>query len=154
LCKPREFQHLERIRGTWMQPVIARCGNRCDLCPLFHGNFRAEEVSTINEGLYKYHHRGKGPRPQYEAGCDGCLSDGYGARQGCRIRACAIENGLSTCSRCPQLYCELLEKDMAIIEGALAQEGASLPLSDFDRFFRPFLNREALARLRQNEQPD
>jgi ribosomal protein S27AE len=37
---------------------------------------------------------------------------------------------------------------MAIIEGALTRHGHDMPAEDFDRFFRPFLIREALARLR------
>jgi hypothetical protein len=137
-----------------MQPIIARCGNRCDLCPLFRVNFRVEEAGAINEGLYRYHHQSKGPRPHYDAACDGCLSDGDVARQGCSIRACVVEKGLSTCALCPDMYCELLEKDMAVIEGALSQQRASMPQADFDRFLRPFLNREALAHLRQEEQTE
>lgn len=128
---------------------IARCGNRCDLCPLYVGNFNPEEADALNDSLYKYHYGSEGPRPHYTAGCDGCRSEGTIARPGCAIRACVIEKRLNSCAQCPQLYCQLLEADMTVIQSALAQHRASMPQADFDRFFRPFLIRETLARLRQ-----
>ncbi len=131
-----------------MDPVIAKCGNRCDLCPLFRENFTPERAAAINRGIYKYHHDGKGPPPHYSRGCDGCLSDGHLARQNCAIRACVLKKGMRTCAECPQLYCGLLEHDMAVIEGALAKHRAGLPAADFEQFFRPFLIRGALGKLR------
>jgi hypothetical protein len=70
-----------------MQSVFAKCGNRCDLCPLFADNFNSDTIQAINNGLYKYHHGGEGPAPNYARACDGCLSDGYIAREGCSIRS-------------------------------------------------------------------
>jgi len=128
-----------------MDPIIARCGNRCDLCPLFKGNFNADWASAINEAIYKYHHRGQGPRPHYTVACDGCLSDGYRPRANCPIRACANDKSFGNCASCPEMYCQLLEDDMAVIEGALSTHAPAMPQADFERFFRPFLIREALA---------
>ncbi len=131
-----------------MQPVIARCGNRCDLCPLFRGNFTAASAAAVNRGIYRYHHDGEGPKPHYAHACDGCLSDGRLARPGCAIRACVLGKGYATCAECPHLYCDLLERDMVVIEGALAKHRDDLDAADFDLFFRPFLIREALGHLR------
>jgi len=135
-----------------MQPIIARCGNRCDLCPIFRDNFTSEQAGAINEGLYKYHHRGEGPRPHYTVPCDGCLGDRHVAREGCLIRACVIKKSFANCARCPQMYCQLLEEDMAVIEGSLSQHRGAIPETDFEKFFRPFLIREALAHLREEQQ--
>ncbi len=131
-----------------MEPVIARCGNRCDLCPLFRENFSAGRAAAINEGIYKYHHDARGPRPHYARGCDGCLSNGYVARPDCAIRRCVLQKDLGTCAECPDLYCGLLEHDMAVIEGSLARHRDQLSGADFESFFRPFLIREQLGRLR------
>jgi hypothetical protein len=38
-----------------MQSIIAKCGNRCDLCPLYRDNFIAEEAAAIDDALYTYH---------------------------------------------------------------------------------------------------
>jgi len=132
-----------------MGAIFARCGNRCDLCPLHRENFTPDAAPAINDALYRYHCGGEGPRPRYSRACDGCLGDGHIAREACRIRACATERGLSTCARCPEMYCGLLEHDMAVIEGALSRHHATLPPADFGLYFRPFLIREALARLRE-----
>ncbi len=56
--------------------------------------------------------------------------------------------GYATCAECPHLYCDLLERDMAVIEGALAKHRDDLNAADFDLFFRPVLIREALGQLR------
>ena len=138
----------QRIDPRIDTSLTAPCGNRCDLCPLYVDNFNPEEASAINDGLYKYHYGGRGPRPQYTAGRDGCRSEGTLARAGCAIRDCVIEQGFLSCAECPELTCQLLEADMAVIESALCQHRDSLPPADFDRFFRPFLIRETLARLR------
>jgi hypothetical protein len=125
------------------------CGNRCDLCLLYRDNFKGEEIAAVNDALYRYHHGAEGPRPHYDLPCDGCLSNGHIAREGCAIRACVVEKRFATCASCPQMYCQLLESDMAVIEGALSKHGATIPTADFERFFRPYLIREALAKLRQ-----
>jgi hypothetical protein len=135
-----------------MKPIVARCGNRCDLCPLFTDNFAFEEAAKINAGLYKYHHASCGPQPHHVRGCDGCLGEGYVARARCAIRACALERQLATCAQCSDMYCELLEHDMNIVEAALTRHKEEMSQWDFDRFFRPFLIREALARLRHERE--
>jgi hypothetical protein len=131
-----------------MQELIARCGNRCDLCPLYKDNFSLADAEAVNSLLYKYHHAGEGPRPHYARGCEGCLSDGYIAREGCEIRECVSTKRLSTCADCERLFCGLLESDMAVLEGALRRHGAEIPREDYERYFKPFMIREALIRIR------
>ena len=127
-----------------MHEIIARCGNRCNLCPLYRENFNPAEIEEVNERLYKYHHASQGPRPQYTKGCDGCLSEGYIAREGCAIRECATRKGFRTCIDCPDLFCDLLKADMEVVEGALARRRDNMPQEDYDRYFKPFLIREVL----------
>jgi len=81
-----------------MQEITARCGNRCDLCPLYMANFNAAEAEAINDRLYQFHHASEGVRPHYAQGCDGCLSGGYVARADCPIRKCATDRALVTCA--------------------------------------------------------
>lgn len=132
-----------------MQPIIAKCGNRRDLCPLYKENFSPTEVEAINGQLYKYHHDSRGPRPCHSRGCEGCLVDGYRPRQECRIRQCAMTRQLPTCADCPDLFCRLLDADMAVAEGSLARYGEGMPPEDFARYFKPFMIRERLTLLRR-----
>ena len=134
-----------------MQEIIARCGNRCDLCPLYKDNFRRAEAQEINRLLYKYHHASVGPQPHYTRGCEGCLSDGYIAREGCEIRKCVNTKRLSICADCQSLFCGLLEADMEVLEGALRHQGADISQEDYQRYFKPFLIRERLATIRDRK---
>jgi hypothetical protein len=131
-----------------MQEVIAKCGNRCDLCPLYRDHFDLIGPEEINGRLYKYHHGGRGTPPQYTRGCDGCMSEGFVVREGCPIRECVDGRGLRTCADCERLFCALLEADMGVVEGALARHAGRIPQEDYDRYFRPFLIRSMLSRLR------
>ena len=132
-----------------MHTTIARCGNRCDLCPLFVQNFSVDLCDEINQALYRYHNGSRGTPPRYEKGCAGCLSEGYRAREDCPVRECAGRRGPATCADRDSLFCNPLEADMAVIEGAIARYAASVPPEDYDRYLRPFLIRETLSRLRQ-----
>ncbi len=131
-----------------MSEIIARCGNRCDLCPLFSENFSAAEAGPINKALYKYHHGGVGSPPRYARACDGCLGSGYVAREGCGIRRCVQAKGLGTCAECEGLFCSLLETDIAVVEGALAKHRKTMPKQDYERYFQPFMIRQMLLDLR------
>ncbi len=134
-----------------MHGIVAKCGNRCDQCLLYIENFNVAESDAINAGLYKYHHNSTGTPPHYQRACDGCLSGGCLARQDCPIRKCVEQRGLRTCAECEELFCDLLEADMQIIEGTLAQYEGSLSQEDYDRYFRPFLIRKTLTRLRSEK---
>ena len=131
-----------------MQGALGKCGNRCDLCPLYVENFTAGDAGRINALLHRYHQGGMGTPPQYTRGCDGCPSEGYIARVDCPIRQCADRGRLETCAPCEDMFCELLEEDMQIIEGAVARWGDKIPQEDFDRYLKPFLVRATLSRLR------
>jgi hypothetical protein len=134
-----------------MRAIIARCGNRCDLCPLYKDNFTEGAAEKITADLYKYHQANQGPRPIYTRACDGCLSKGYVARERCRIRECATGRGFATCAECESLFCTLLESDMEIVEGALARCATTMPREDYERYFQPFLIREVLLSLRSSK---
>jgi Protein of unknown function (DUF3795) len=135
-----------------MQMIFAKCGNCCDLCPLYKENFSASDADLINAGHYKYHHAGQGPHPNYAQACDGCLSDGYVARKNCCIRECVTNKAFATCAECDQLFCSLLKADMEVIEGARARYATTMSKEDYEKYFRPFLTRETLLNLRSQKQ--
>jgi len=137
-----------------MPDIMARCGNRCHLCPLYKDNFSLATSETVNLALYKYHHNSQGPQPHYNLACDGCLSDGQVAREGCRIRECALRKAFATCAECDDLFCSLLEADMGIVEDALARHISTIPSEDYDSYFRPFLIRQVLSDLRSDRLAD
>ncbi len=129
-----------------MSALLAKCGNRCDVCPLYRDNFEKLGPETVNAGIYKYHQRRIGVPPHFDRACEGCPDDGYVARCDCPIRACATRRKLPSCAACPDLFCDLLEADMKVIEGAVRDFEGVIPAEDFEIFLKPFLIR---ARLRQ-----
>lgn len=131
-----------------LQPVLARCGNRCDLCPLYRENFNRIGAERINSGLFKYQQRGTGTPPRFDRECDGCLSGGYIARQDCPIRTCTAQRQLPNCAGCADLFCDLLEADMKVIESAVRDFKGAISAEDFDLFLEPFLIRSRLAEMR------
>ncbi len=134
-----------------MPMIIAKCGNRCDLCPLYVENYSAIGWEKINNSLYKYHQQNTGAPPHHTQPCDGCLSVGYVARKDCRIRKCANSRSLDTCAECEELFCSLLKEDMKIIECAVERFRGDVPEEDFNRYLKPFLIREVLLTIRSEK---
>ncbi len=128
-----------------MDPIIALCGNRCDLCPLYRENFEKLGAEKVNAGFCAYYQGGVGVLYR---GCDGCSGSGYQPRPNCPISTCATARGLENCAACPDLFCGLLESDMKVVEGAVQNFAGAIPAEDFDIFFKPFLTRERLTELR------
>ena len=127
--------------------IVARCGNRCDLCPLYRDNITRIGREAANRGIYRYHQRERGKAPDFGP-CDGCLSEGETVRRGCRIRACANGKVLPSCAHCADLFCGLLEADMVIVESAMRDFGGTMPAADYRWFVQPFLIRALLTSLR------
>lgn len=100
-------------------------------------------------GIYKYHQRGIGTPPKFDRACDGCLGDGYVVRQNCPIRTCATRRQFSNCACCADLFCDLLEADMKLIESAVRDFEGAIAAEDFDLFLKPFLIRARLAEMRK-----
>ncbi len=52
-----------------MEPILSKCGNRCDLCPAYHKNIDKFDKQKISDGWFKYHGLRK---PADDIGCVGC----------------------------------------------------------------------------------
>ena len=82
-----------------MEPILTRCGYRCDLCLAYRPNVGRDPSSQqkLSDGWFTYF----GFRiPPEQIVCDGCLADGTDIRLldvGCPVRPCVVERGLDTC---------------------------------------------------------
>lgn len=75
-----------------MEQMLAYCGNRCDLCPVYDENLASSVLdrAQISDGLFQYF----GFRiPPQEIGCVGCKNEGKHADPECPVRPCTIEKG-------------------------------------------------------------
>lgn len=131
-----------------MEPVLTRCGYRCDLCLAYRPNLESnpENRQILSDGWFTYF----GFRiPPEEILCDGCLAEG--ARlvdTACPVRPCVIERGLPNCAACGQYICAKLEERMVSREEVRQRMRAEIPEEDFQRFVLPYENKPRLEEIR------
>lgn len=130
-----------------VNPITARCGYRCDLCPAYRENVGGpENQQRTSDGWFKYYGFRIAPE---QIRCDGCLDERPEARRidtTCPIRPCAIARGLSTCARCPDCGCKDFESRTVTRERVEQRIGAPVPPEDYQWFVLPYERHGFLAR--------
>lgn len=137
-----------------MEPILTRCGFRCDLCLAYRPNVERDPSNRhkLSDGWFKYF----GFRiPPEQIACDGCLTEGGTLLdEGCPVRPCVIEQGLENCSQCEEYICEKLRQRLVQYEEMRASAGGEIPEDDYQSFIRPYENKRRLdARRAAREEP-
>ena len=131
-----------------MEPILTRCGYRCDLCLAYRPNVEANPSNgqVLSDGWHRYF----GFRiPADQIVCDGCLAEDQKLiDQACPVRPCVIHRGLSNCSECEVTVCERLAERLVVYEEVAARAGTSIPGEDRVRFITPYENKVRLDELR------
>ena len=131
-----------------MQPILTRCGYRCDLCLAYKPNVDANPPNRqiLSDGWHQYF----GFRlPADAICCDGCMAeDPKLIDQSCPVRPCVIERGLENCAQCEDYICEKLTERLVIFEEVQHRVGFEIPEQDYVRFIRPYENKRRLDGLR------
>lgn len=132
-----------------MQPILTRCGYRCDLCLAYKPNVEKNPANRqiLSDGWHRYF----GFRlPPEVICCDGCMSENPKLiDQACPVRPCVIERGLDNCSQCEQYVCEKLKERIVTCEDVRQRIGAEIPEEDYTRFILPYENKKRLDALRK-----
>jgi hypothetical protein len=131
-----------------MEPILTRCGYRCDLCLAYRPNVAANPANrqVLSDGWHKYFgfHL---PPEQIE--CDGCMADDPQLiDRTCPVRPCVIERKLSNCSECDDFGCDRLVERLVVFEEVERRVGFSIPEEDRARFIAPYENRVRLNELK------
>ena len=127
-----------------MQPVLSRCGYRCDLCLAYKPNVEKTPANQqiLSDGWFKYF----GFR--IEAAnivCDGCMGDHLKLIDlACPVRPCVIEKGLQTCAACDEYVCEKLKERMVIFEEVKQRMRNDIPEDDYYYLIQPNENKRRL----------
>ena len=136
-----------------MEPILTRCGYRCDLCLAYRPNVVANPSNQqkLSDGWYKYF----GFRvPAEEITCDGCMADDPKLiDKACLVRPCVIQKGLDNCAQCEEYICERLSERLVICEAVRERAGGSVPEDDYQCFIRPYENKRRLEALRAEMGP-
>jgi hypothetical protein len=127
-----------------MEPILTRCGYRCDLCLAYRPNIEKNPSNQqkLSDGWFKYF----GFRIQPEnILCDGCMAEN--ARlidQSCPVRPCVIEKSVENCAACDDYICEKLKERLVIYEDVKQRVGIDIPMEDYTCFIQPYENMRRL----------
>jgi hypothetical protein len=135
-------------REDEMEPILTRCGYRCDLCLAYrpHATGHPENRQILSDGWYRYF----GFRlPPSAICCDGCLAENpHLIDQNCPVRPCVMERGIDHCAQCEQYICEKLAERLVVYEEVQRRVGGEIPEEDALRFIRPYENKKRLDALK------
>ncbi|MBN2084188.1 MAG: DUF3795 domain-containing protein [Anaerolineales bacterium] len=136
-----------------MEPVLTRCGYRCDLCLAYKPNIENDPSnrSKLSDGWFNYF----GFRiPEEGIYCEGCREeDPKLIDPGCPVRPCVIAKGLDNCSECGEYICPKLKERIVALPELEAKTGMEISEQDYRSFIRPYENLARLEELRQSGHP-
>ena len=132
-----------------MEPILTRCGYRCDLCLAFKPSIEKNPANRqkLSDGWFKYY----GFRlPTEEICCDGCMSESPQLiDKTCPVRPCVIEKGLDNCAQCEQYVCEKFMQRLVTLEQVKERIRAEIPEDDYACFIQPYENKRRLDAFRE-----
>ena len=130
-----------------MEPIIAKCGYRCDLCPAYETNLQSDaDKQRISDAWAKY--CGFQVPPEQIQSCPGCIVSG--ADPTCTVRPCAIEKNVENCAHCEQFACDKLKSKLNFIEENVKVDLSEIPEDDYNLFIKLFISREYLLEIRKS----
>ncbi len=133
-----------------MDPILTRCGYRCDLCLAYRPNVEKNPAGQqkLSDGWFKYF----GFRlPPESILCDGCMAENpHLIDSKCPVRPCVIERGLDNCAQCEDYICEKITQRLVVYEDIQQKAGSSIPDEDYQCFIRPYENKRRLAVIRDS----
>ena len=134
-----------------MEPIVTRCGYRCDLCMAYRPNVEAhpDNRQTLSDGWFKYF----GFRIPPEAIlCDGCMAENPRLIDDqCPVRPCVVARGLDNCAQCDEYVCDRLKERLVVYAEVRDRAGGEVSDDDRARFIRPYENQVRLGRLRRTQ---
>ena len=130
-----------------MEPIIAKCGYRCDLCPSYETNLTSDADKQRMSDAWAQYCGSQVPAEQIKS-CPGCLISG--ADPTCTVRPCAIEKDIENCAHCEQFGCEKLTPKMNFVEENIKVDLSDIPEEDHNLFIKPFMSRKCLLEIRES----
>ena len=131
-----------------MEPILSRCGYRCDLCLAYKPNIDAhpENRQILSDGWFKYFCF---RIPPEQILCDGCRAeDPRLIDKNCPVRPCVIEHDWENCAACADYGCEKLRERFVVFEEVQQRFGGVIPASDRHAFIHPYENKRRLDAIR------
>ena len=127
-----------------MEIILAPCGYRCDLCPVYYKNTANIDVQKLSDGYLKYFNS-QIPSKEINS-CKGCRDEG---EKDCLVKACVIDKKIDNCGQCPSFGCDKLNAKMNVIKDNI-EDVSSLSEEDYNLFARPYESKERLYKINYN----
>ena len=127
-----------------MEKILAPCGYRCDLCPVYYKNIAAVDKQRLSDGYLKYFNS-QIPLEEIRS-CNGCFDEG---EKECPVRSCVFIKRTNNCDHCPDFGCDKLKNKMNVIEDNI-KDVLSLSEEDYNLFVRPYASKERLSKIINN----
>ncbi|MBN1845770.1 MAG: DUF3795 domain-containing protein [Sedimentisphaerales bacterium] len=131
-----------------MEPIYAKCGIRCDLCPVFETNLTGPDDRQRISAAFKTYYEFDVPAEQIQP-CPGCQAVTEPPDKDCPEWHCAREKGVETCAHCDEFICEKCRPRMDAMDEFLKTHD-SIPPDDYERFVKPFRGGDNLRKIRQS----
>jgi len=131
-----------------MEPILTRCGYRCDLCLAYRPNIEAQPANRqrLSDGWFSYFGFRVSPE---EIHCDGCMAeDPHLIDNACPVRPCVIARGLDNCAQCDEYVCDRLRERLVVYEEIRERLGRAIPEEDRRDFIAAYENKARLDGLR------
>jgi hypothetical protein len=129
-----------------MKAHIAKCGYRCDLCAAFKPVLTEAEKKDISRAFKQYF--GFFVPPQDVKTCTGCQSSDEPNDKECPVFPCVRQKGIDNCAYCDDFGCGKLRQRMDVVEEIHVKQ-KDVPKDDFEKYFKPYLSRKTLMKIRQ-----
>ena len=126
-----------------MKQIIAACGYRCDLCPVFEKNIGNSDKNKLSEGYLRYFDYKVSP--EEIKSCGGCSKEGDA---NCPVEPCVIERDIENCAHCDEFPCEKLKLKMNAVEDRI-KDVSSLPDEDYNLFVKPYEAKKYLLNVKE-----
>jgi hypothetical protein len=131
-----------------MEPIVAKCGYRCDLCLSHEANLKSDEDRLrMSDAMLKYYQVKLAPEAIKP--CKGCLASRKPPDKECPVWYCVEEKGIENCGHCEDFGCDNLKERMDTVESFL-EKASNVPQEDYQLFFKPYLSRATLMEIRNS----
>jgi Protein of unknown function (DUF3795) len=131
------------------QEIIAKCGNRCDLCLAYLPNVeKKDQRSLLSDAWFNIY----GFRvPPQDIICTGCVSGENPVLidKECPVRPCVTAKNLKNCGYCEEYICDKLKQRMVNRTDLENKLNRKLTRVEYEKFVRPYDSKERLDRIRK-----
>lgn len=136
-----------------MQPIIAKCGYRCDLCSAFETNLHGQDDKQDFLRALKEYFGVTTMKLEDIKVCKGCVCAEKTPDPDCGVYPCVKEKDLDNCGQCKNFgVCDTLKTRMDVVEEIL-EKHPDMPPADYERYFKPYLSRELLSSIHRSVNP-